>query len=239
MAFIAGKNSGVLFGAFDLTSYFNSFSFSRETNAISTTMFGDSNESYIAGIETANLDLSGLFDGGTDAVDEELANAFSVTTATPLTVFQNGTTAGEPCVVLNSKIQNYTIDSSVSDAVAVSSSFIGDNFGRGLSLYALTNTSATANTTAVDFGSSTSFGGQAFLHCTAHSSADIDVKIQSSADNSSFADVSGMSFTNISGTTSERIASANNITVNRYVRLAITVNSGSATFQVSFSPNKK
>jgi len=239
MAFIAGKNSGVLFGAFDLTSYFNSFSFSRETNAISTTMFGDSNESYIAGIETANLDLSGLFDGGADAVDEELANAFSVTTATPLTVFQNGTTAGEPCVVLNSKIQNYTIDSSVSDAVAVSSNYVGDNFGRGLSLYALTNTSATANTTAVDFGSSTSFGGQAFLHCTAHSSADIDVKIQSSADNASFADVSGMSFTNISGTTSERIASPNNITVNRYVRLAITVNSGSATFQVSFSPNKK
>ena len=31
MAFIAGKNSGVLFGAFDLTSYFNNFSFSRDT----------------------------------------------------------------------------------------------------------------------------------------------------------------------------------------------------------------
>ena len=237
MAFIAGKNSGVLFGAFDLTSYFNSFSFSRDTNAISTTMFGDDNESYIAGIDTSQIDISGLFDGGTDAVDEELANAFSVTTATPLTVFQNGTTAGEPCVLLDSKIQNYTIDSSVSEAVGVSSNFTGNNFGRGLSLYALTNTSATANTTAVDFGSSTSFGGQAFLHCTAHSSANIAVKLQSSADNASFADVTAGGFTAITGTTSERIAPTG--TINRYVRLVITVTSGSATFQVSFSPNKK
>ena len=237
MAFIAGKNSGVLFGAFDLTSYFNSFSCSRDTNAISTTMFGDDNESYIAGIDTSQIDISGLFDGGTDAVDEELANAFSVTTATPLTVFQNGTTAGEPCVLLDSKIQNYTIDSSVSDAVAVSSSFTGDNFGRGLSLYALTDTSATATTTAVDFGSSTTFGGQAFIHITAHSSANIAVKLQSSADNSSFADVTAGGFTAITGTGSERIAPTG--TINRYVRLVITVTSGSATFQVSFSPNKK
>ncbi len=237
MAFIAGKNSGVLFGAFDLTSYFNSFSFSRDTNAISTTMFGDDNESYIAGIDTSQIDISGLFDGGTDAVDEELANAFSVTTATPLSVFQNGTTAGEPCVLLDSKIQNYTIDSSVSDAVAVSSSFTGDNFGRGLSLYALTDTSATATTTAVDFGSSTTFGGQAFIHITAHSSANIAVKLQSSADNASFADVTGGGFTAITGTGSERIAPTG--TINRYVRLVVTVTSGSATFQVSFSPNKK
>ena len=237
MAFIAGKNSGVLFGAFDLTSYFNNFSFSRDTNAITTTMFGDDNESYIAGIDTSQIDISGLFDGGTDAVDEELANAFSVTTATPLSVFQNGTTAGEPCVLLDSKIQNYTIDSSVSDAVAVSSSFTGDNFGRGLSLYALTDTSATATTTAVDFGSSTTFGGQAFIHITAHSSANIAVKLQSSADNSSFADVTAGGFTAITGTGSERIAPTD--TINRYVRLVITVTSGSATFQVSFSPNKK
>ena len=237
MAFIAGKNSDVLFGAFDLTSYFNSFSFSKETNAISTTMFGDDNESYISGIDTASLDLTGLFDGGTDANDEELTNAFGVTTATPLSIFQNGTTAGQPCVLLDSKIQNYTIDSSVSEAVGISSNFTGNDFGRGLSLYALTNTSATANTTAVDFGSSTTFGGQAFLHCTAHSSANIAVKLQSSADNASFADVTAGGFTAITGTTSERIAPTG--TINRYVRLVITVTSGSATFQVSFSPNKK
>ena len=146
-------------------------------------------------------------------------------------------TAGNKVVLLNSRIQNYTIDSSVADAVGVPASFTGDNFGNGVSLYALTNTSATANATAVDLGASSTLGGQAHIHCTAHSSANMVVKIQSSADNTSFADVSGFSFTALTGTTSQRIATTN--TVNRYVRIVTTVTSGSATFSVAYAHNLK
>ena len=235
--FIAGKDNKVLFGAFDLSSYFNSASFSREQEVSETTTFGSDQATYIQSIETATASLGGFWDGGSDAVDEELQAIIGSASATPLSIYQGGDTAGNKVVLLNSRIQNYTIDSSVADAVGVSATFTGDNFGNGKSLYALTNTSATANTTAVDFGASSSLGGQAFLHCTAHSSANISVKIQSSADNSSFADVSGFSFTAISGTTSERIATTN--TVNRYVRLAITVTSGSATFSVGYAHNLK
>ena len=235
--FIAGKDNKVLFGAFDLSSYFNSASFSREQEVSETTTFGSDQATYIQSIETATASLGGFWDGGSDAVDEELQAIIGSASATPLSIYQGGDTAGNKVVLLNSRIQNYTIDSSVADAVGVSATFTGDNFGNGKSLYALTNTSATANTTAVDFGASSTLGGQAFLHCTAHSSANISVKIQSSADNSSFADVSGFSFTAISGTTSERIATTN--TVNRYVRLAITVTSGSATFSVGYAHNLK
>ena len=235
--FLAGKDNKVLFGAFDLSSYFNSASFSREQEVSETTTFGSDQATYIQSIETATASLGGFWDGGSDAVDEELQAIIGSASATPLSIYQGGDTAGNKVVLLNSRIQNYTIDSSVADPVGISASFTGDNFGNGKSLYALTNTSATANTTAVDFGASSSLGGQAFLHCTAHSSANISVKIQSSADNSSFADVSGFSFTAISGTTSERIATTN--TVNRYVRLAITVTSGSATFSVGYAHNLK
>ena len=235
--FLAGKDNKVLFGAFDLSSYFNSASFSREQEVSETTTFGSSQATYIQSTETATASLGGFIDLGTDAVDEELQAVIGSASATPLSIYQGGDTAGNKVVLLNSRIQNYTIDSSVADAVGVSATFTGDNFGNGKSLYALTNTSATANTTAVDFGASSSLGGQAQLHCTAHSSANISVKIQSSADNSSFADVSGFSFTAISGTTSERIATTN--TVNRYVRLAITVTSGSATFSVGYAHNLK
>ena len=235
--FLAGKDNKVLFGAFDLSSYFNSASFSREQEVSETTTFGSSQATYIQSTETATASLGGFIDLGTDAVDEELQAVIGSASATPLSIYQGGDTAGNKVVLLNSRIQNYTIDSSVADPVGISASFTGDNFGNGKSLYALTNTSATANTTAVDFGASSSLGGQAQLHCTAHSSANISVKIQSSADNSSFADVSGFSFTAISGTTSERIATTN--TVNRYVRLAITVTSGSATFSVGYAHNLK
>jgi len=235
--FIAGKDNKVLFGAFNLSSHFNSASFSREQEVSETTTFGSSQATYIQSTETVTASLGGFIDLGTDAVDEELQAVIGSASATPLSIYQGGDTAGNKVVLLNSRIQNYTIDSSVADAVGVSATFTGDNFGNGKSLYALTNTSATANTTAVDFGASSTLGGQAFLHCTAHSSANISVKIQSSADNSSFADVSGFSFTAISGITAERIATTN--TVNRYVRLAITVTSGSATFSVGYAHNLK
>ncbi len=235
--FIAGKDNKVLFGAFDLSSDFNSANFSREQETVETTTFGSDQATFISSVETATATLGGFFNGATDQVDEELQAVIGATNPTPLSIYQGGDTAGNKVVLLNSRIQNYSIDSSVGDAVGVSANFTGDNFGNGKSLYALTNTSATANTTAVDFGASSTLGGQAHIHCTAHSSANISVKIQSSADNTSFADVSGFSFTALTGLTSQRIATTN--TVNRYVRLVITVTSGSATFSVGYAHNLK
>ena len=237
MAFISGKDSKVLFGAFDLTSYFNSFSFSREQNASETTTFGSDDATYISGIESATATLGGFWDGSTDAVDEELANVIGSASNTPLSIFEGGDTAGSKVLLLNSKIQNYTIDSSVADPVGVSASFNGDNFGSGKSIYALTSTSATANTSGVDMGVASTLGGQAHIHVTAVSSSNYAVKIQSSTDNVSFADVSGFSFTAVTGKTSQRISTTN--TVNRYVRLVITKTSGTATFGVSYSHNLK
>ena len=70
--FISGKDNKVLFGAYDLTSYFNSANFSREQAVSETTVFGESQASYISSIETATASLTGFYDGGSDAVDEEL-----------------------------------------------------------------------------------------------------------------------------------------------------------------------
>ena len=58
-----------------------------------------------------------------DAVDEELQAVIGSASATPLSIYQGGDTAGNKVVLLNSKIQNYTIDSSVADAVGDLSNF--------------------------------------------------------------------------------------------------------------------
>ena len=236
MVFIAGQKQKVLFGAFDLTQFFNTASMSQDQNVIETSVFGSDDAQYLAGIQTATVGLGGFYDGASDGVDEEFSNVFNGS-ETPLTVFNGGDTAGNRAFLLNSQIQNYTIDSAVADAVQINSSFTGSNFGNGKSLYALTNTSATVTTTSVDMGASSSIGGQAHIHVTAHGSSNIAVKIQSSADNGSFADVTGLGFTAITGTGSERKATASTTTVNRYVRLVITRTSGSATFSVAYAHN--
>ena len=132
--FLAGKDNKVLFGAFDLSSYFNSASFSREQEVSETTTFGSSQATYIQSTETATASLGGFIDLGTDAVDEELQAVIGSASATPLSIYQGGDTAGNKVVLLNSRIQNYTIDSSVADPVGVSATFTGDNFGNGKSL---------------------------------------------------------------------------------------------------------
>ena len=67
--FLAGKDNKVLFGAFDLTSFFNSANFSREQASVETTTFGSDQATYISGIESATASLGGFFDGSTDAVE--------------------------------------------------------------------------------------------------------------------------------------------------------------------------
>lgn len=116
----------------------------------------------------------------------------------------------------------------------------GIDWGNQLTAGMRTDTAAT-NGTAVDFGAATSFGFQAWLQFNALAGTDVTVKLQDSADNSTFADISSGAFTQITTTTpqAQRLAVGGTATVRRYVR-ATTVTSGgftSATFSVHITKN--
>jgi hypothetical protein len=67
------------------------------------------------------------------------------------------------------------------------------------------------------------------------------VKIQDSADNASFADVSGFAFTATTAAhTTQRIATSNTATIRRYLRAVTTTAGGftSVTFSVMVSRNQ-
>lgn len=80
----------------------------------------------------------------------------------------------------------------------------------------------------------TSFGAQAYMQVTAFTGTDVSVKIQDSADNVTFADVPGLTFTQITAApAAERIATAPTATIRQYLR-AVTVTTGGFT-NLSFS----
>lgn len=85
------------------------------------------------------------------------------------------------------------------------------------------------------------YGAQAYLQVTAFTGTDVTVKIQDSADNSSFTDVTGLTFAQTTAAhTAQRIATANTATIRRYLR-AVTVTSAgftSATFAVTVVRNQ-
>jgi len=104
-----------------------------------------------------------------------------------------------------------------------------------------TDTTATNGTALDQTTVSTAFGWTAFLQVFAFAGTDVTVKLQDSADNSTFADLAGGAFSAITTTTpgGQRLQGGAPATVRRYVRVS-TVTTGGFTnlvFAVAFLRN--
>ena len=93
----------------------------------------------------------------------------------------------------------------------------------------------TVSGTSIDLGSvSTLFGAAAYLHVFSVASGTATFAVQDSADDVTFADITGMTFTAATGATSERKQGAVGATVRRYVRIQGTGVHGAAVIAVNF-----
>lgn len=158
--------------------------------------------------------------------------------------YGRGTNLGDPAASLVGKQVNYDPtrgdDGMLTFAVSAQPNGYGIEWGVQLTAGVRTDTAATQGT-SVDTAQALSFGGQAYLQAFAFTGTDATVKIQDSADNSTFADVSGLAFTQITaGPTSERIAISNTSTIRRYVRAVTTTTGGftSLAFAVNLIKNE-
>lgn len=131
-------------------------------------------------------------------------------------------------------------DGSLTFAVDVQANGFGLEWGLQYTNGFRTDTTAT-NGTAIDFGAVSSlFGMQAYLQITSVVGTSVVVKLQDSADNVTFADITGLTFTAVApgGAPSfQRLQTANNATIRRYVRVATTGTFTSAIFHVSATRN--
>jgi hypothetical protein len=155
-----------------------------------------------------------------------------------------GTTLGRPAAAMVGKQVNYDgnrgDDGSFTFNTSCQNNAYPLEWGVLLTAGKRTDTAAT-NGTGVDLTTvSTAFGAQAYLQVFAFSGTDVTIKVQDSADNASFADVTGLTFTTVTtapGT--QRIATASGATIRRYARAVTTTSGGvtSVTFAVSFIRN--
>ncbi|MGW3025869.1 hypothetical protein [Streptomyces sp. NPDC001221] len=162
-------------------------------------------------------------------------------------MYCRGTALGSPAASLVGKQANYDgtrgNDGSFTFAVSMQANGYGLEWGYLLTAGQRTDTAAT-NGTGVDFGvgsfplfnGQALFGAQAYLQVFSFTGTDITVKVQDSADNVSFADVPGLTFTAVTSAPGvQRIATASNQTVRRYLRAVTTTSGGftSCTFAVA------
>lgn len=229
MAFIHGKNTGVLVKQYDLSAYFNSADSAYTADTAEVTTFGASAKSYIAGMKDATVSLAGFWDGDANAVDSVLSAALGG--AALITIAPAGlATVGNPAILADALTTSYGVSATVGDAVAVSAEAqVSGGMNAGIILASLIARTATGSLASVDNGASTSAGLRGFLHITAFNGTDVTVKIQESPDNSTWADL--ITFTQATAAGSESGTGAG--TIDRYLRVNITGTFTSVTLAVS------
>lgn len=206
----------------------------------------------VTGIDKSAYErLGGLRDGAieftsffNDASGQEHPALSTLPRTDRIVSYFRGTTLGNPAASLVAKQINYDptreADGNLTFKVNCQGNAYALEWGRMLTAGVRTDTTAT-NGTGVDGAASSAFGLQAYLHVFSFSGTSVTIKLQESSDNGGgdpYADVTGGGFTLVTGVTSERIATANNQTIERYLRVITTGTFSSVAFAVSVVRNE-
>lgn len=153
-----------------------------------------------------------------------------------------GTAIGSHAASMNAKQINYDMTREQSGSLHFSVSAMANGYamewGQLATAGVRTDTEATNGSPLDSGGASTTFGLQAYLHVFEFTGTDVTVKLQESSNNGAdaYADVTGGGFTAITADpTSQRIATAANLTVERYLRVVTTTSAGFTS--LSFAVN--
>lgn len=205
----------------------------------------------VTGIDKSGFErIGGVRDGGlayqtwfNKAASQEHLRLSLLTTADVIVSYCRGTTLGNAGACIVAKQLNYdgtrAADGSLTFAVDQPADGFGLEWCKQLTAGKRTDTTAT-NGTGVDFGTgSTLFGLQAYLQVFAFTGTSVTVKIQESSDNGAdaYADVVGGGFTAATGITTQRIATATGLTVERFLRVVTTGTFSNAVFAVHVNRN--
>jgi hypothetical protein len=195
--------------------------------------------------------LGGLRDGSMDfttVFDNAVASEHVVLSTLPRTdviaSYFITPVLGGAAASLNGKQIDYAPtranDGMLTSAISIQGNAYGLEWGQQLTAGKRTDVAATLGTSVNDVAPS-SFGFQAYLHVFSFAGTDATVKIQDSADNSTFADLASGAFTQITSTTpqAQRIAVGGTATVRQYVRVSTVTTGGftSLAFAVSLTRN--
>ena len=192
--------------------------------------------------------LGGLRDGAieyTGFFNDASLQLHSLAKALPTTdeqlTYCRGTILGNPAASLVAKQLNYDgtrgADGSLTFDVSAQANAFGLEWGQQLTAGKRTDTAPT-NGTGVDFvTASTAFGWQAYLHVFDVVGTSVTVTLQDSADNASFANLTGGGFVAATGIRVQRLEGGRTATVRRYLRAITSGTFSNAVFAVMFVRN--
>lgn len=242
MAFNHGKSAKVLVGQYDQSAFFNNADLSWEVDTPESTVFGNDDRTYIAGLRNSTLSFSGFWSmTSSNAPDAVAPGQFGATAASVISYGPAGLAQGSVVYAGQARYTNYSIANPVDGIVGITLDCqITDLLSRCYSLHNLTAVTSDGNGSAYNLGANTSSGGIAYLHVTditLPATGSVVIAVQDSATSTpgSWSDLIAFTAITCSTATSERKTVTANI--DQYVRSewAFTaVTTGSVTFHVNF-----
>lgn len=191
------------------------------------------------GLRDGRMEFTSFFNPALGETHDVLS---ALPTADVVCTYARGAVLGNDAACLVAKQIGYDgtrgNDGSFTLAVSAQANGFGLEWGKQLTAGLRTDTAAT-NGTSIDTGASLAYGAQAYLQVTGFTGTDATVKIQDSADNSTFADVTGLTFTQVTAApATQRLATANDATIRRYLRAVTTTTGGFTSLSFSVVINK-
>lgn len=233
MAAVTGHKSAVFQDGYNLSAYFNQLDNEMNAKELDTTAFGATARTRIGGIKDGSASMSGMFDSGTNAVDQLLAAGVGNDTGRIMTLTIGASTAGARARLFKTKPNNYQIGQPADDLITVQADLELDGgilAGDLISALA-TQTLAVFTGASVDCGVSTADGGFIHLHiCAASTAITVDsIVVQDSADGSTWAHLATVCSAVAATTGATRYEIPETTQIDRYLRTVSTLTGSDAT----------
>lgn len=230
----AGRVTAITMDQYDITGYYNEYKFKRDSALIDVTPFGNRFSVELSGFQKGSLELKGMYNSTHDTTVHQ---RFGQDTDVLLALGPTGYRPMAPCVLIPSTVTKYDISAKAKDAVMLDSEFaLRGAVDDGVMLFSPKTllSSATGASASYDNGTlggasgATTAGMAAQLHVWAltGTTPTLVVKIQDSANDSTWTDIATFSTADVPTGSVDREVLDDGNTIRRYVRAFYTLTGG-------------
>jgi len=236
MSLVAGKNGALYLAQYDLSGYVNRFEPSLSRGLVDGTCMGASGKQYHPSLHEDSFKFDGFYDGTGDITDA--LDAARTATSVVVCSLCMGSTAGSKAIAGEGVwSEDYPVQVAVDDLIRATASFRFQELAReAYILAAKSERTADGNATYVDDGAASSSGAEAYLHVFACDVPDLVVKVQTDTTAAFSSPTDLITFTTVTGATSERKTVSG--AVEQYVRVNYSgtwTGDKTATFAVTWA----
>ena len=191
----------------------------------------------IGGLRSGDLQFTSFFDA---AAGQEHVALSTLPTTDVIATYCRGTVLQNPAACIHGRQINYdpTRDNTgnLTLKVEVQSDSYGLEWGEQLTAGLRTDGSATVGSAITDTAAS-NYGGQAYFQLVSFTGTSVTIDIQSATSSGGSYSSTGLTTTAMNAVGSQRLATANNLTINQYLKVVTTGTFSNAVFNVVFIRN--